>query len=233
MVVAVLLVLAAAAVIIVVATGTSSGPEPRKVRVDLPGRPGAAHAPRRDRRTDDHTAARAGGGSTCASLCVWLDLAPASTSTAPPGGFDASDPASYPASAWGAYDRVVKLPTPPASVVDFNVTAPGPQWAMQPGAPNAKDANHWSPSANAYGQFMTALGRRYSGNVRAGGSEPSRCRGSISGRSGTSPTSRAGCCRSGGRSEALSRCSRPRYIARTSTSATPRCAPRATPRTRS
>src|SRR5947209_2243536 len=100
----------------------------------------------------------------------WLDVAPDVTSPTRPPGFDATNPAAYPPSSWAPYDRVVKLARANGLYVDFNVTAPGPAWAMQPGAPNATDASHFVPSPAAYGEFMTALGRRYSGTYLPEGS---------------------------------------------------------------
>ena len=40
---------------------------------------------------------------------LWKAIAPAPTSTAAPAGFDASNPASYPALDWAPYDRLVAL----------------------------------------------------------------------------------------------------------------------------
>jgi hypothetical protein len=78
--------------------------------------------------------------------------------------FDARDPAAYPASAWAPYDRVVELARARGIGIDFDVTAPGPRWAMAPGAPNPKTADHYVPSATEFGDFVRALGRRYSGS---------------------------------------------------------------------
>jgi hypothetical protein len=102
---------------------------------------------------------------------VWYYLAPQAESTAPPAGFHAADPAAYPAAAWAPYDRVVRLAQADGIGVLFTVTAPGPLWANAPGAPDSKTASHYQPSAAAFGEFVEALGRRYSGAfVPAGGS---------------------------------------------------------------
>jgi hypothetical protein len=94
---------------------------------------------------------------------LWAAIAPAALSATRPAGFDAADPAAYPPSAWAPYDRVLELAGARGIGVDFDVTAPGPRWAMAPGAPLATEANHYEPSAAAFGQFVVALGRRYSG----------------------------------------------------------------------
>jgi hypothetical protein len=104
----------------------------------------------------------------------WKDIAPDASSTTEPAGFDATNPNDYTLSAyggssgiWGPYDRVIELAEAHGIGVDFNVTAPGPLWAMQP-APvtteyGTRPADHYQPSATDFGQFVQALGTRYSG----------------------------------------------------------------------
>jgi hypothetical protein len=94
---------------------------------------------------------------------LWKAVAPQPTSTTAPAGFDASNPAAYPAINWAPYDRLVALARARGIAVLFNITAPGPLWAMGRGAPSARYADHWMPSAAAFGQFVAAVGRRYSG----------------------------------------------------------------------
>jgi hypothetical protein len=102
---------------------------------------------------------------------LWQAIAPDPTASAPPAGFDAADPADYAAGAWAPYDRLVELARADGIGVDFNVTAPGPLWAMRRGAPASKYADHWQPSAAEFGEFVAAVGRRYSGSYApAGGS---------------------------------------------------------------
>jgi hypothetical protein len=100
---------------------------------------------------------------------LWADIAPAPDATTRPPGFEATDPAAYPTAAWRPYDRVVRLARARGIGVDFDVSAPGPRWAMTPGAPEASQANHYEPSAAEFGQFVRALGRRYSGRYVARG----------------------------------------------------------------
>ncbi|MDQ6803868.1 MAG: hypothetical protein M3065_02620 [Actinomycetota bacterium] len=87
--------------------------------------------------------------------------------TTRPAGFDATKPSAYPSGAWSRYDRIVELAKARGIGVDFNVTGPGPLWAMghapaalQSGATPAD----YQPSAPAFGQFVRALGTRYSGS---------------------------------------------------------------------
>ena len=93
---------------------------------------------------------------------LWSAITPAPGSATRPAGFDASDPAAYPRSGWAPYDRVVRLARARGLAVDFDVTAPGPRWAMRPGAP-VGEADHFTPAATDFGRFVTAVGRRYSG----------------------------------------------------------------------
>jgi hypothetical protein len=95
---------------------------------------------------------------------LWSAIAPAAESTAAPRGFDAGRPAAYPARAWIPYDRVLELARRRGIGVDFDVTAPGPLWAMRPQPAAAGEATHFEPDATAFGQFALALGRRYSGS---------------------------------------------------------------------
>jgi hypothetical protein len=94
---------------------------------------------------------------------LWGAIAPGSASRVRPRGFDARDPAAYGA-AWAPYDRVVELARARGLAVDFDISAPGPLWAMAPGAPNAKIATHYRASPRQFGQFVAAVGRRYSGS---------------------------------------------------------------------
>jgi hypothetical protein len=95
---------------------------------------------------------------------LWLAIAPKPSSKNRPN-FDAANPADYPTGAWAPYDRLAQLASADGIKLDFDVTAPGPLWAMKPGAPQAKLATHWYPSASEYGKFVTAVGRRYSGQT--------------------------------------------------------------------
>jgi len=94
---------------------------------------------------------------------LWKALAPSPTSATPPPGFDAANPYAYPAGAWAPYDRLVEEARARGIGVDFDVTAPGPQWAMARPAPAPRYADHWAPSAVAFGEFVQAVATRYSG----------------------------------------------------------------------
>jgi hypothetical protein len=76
--------------------------------------------------------------------------------------FDATDPAAYTPGAWQVYDNIVGLAAARGIGVNFNVWGAVPAWAG--GSTNyAPFSGHYNPSAAEFGNFMTALGRRYSG----------------------------------------------------------------------
>jgi hypothetical protein len=102
---------------------------------------------------------------------LWAAIAPRAQSATAPPGFDATDPAAYPPAAWAPYDRVVAMARARGIGVDFDLTAPGPRWAMapHPPAPLATEADHYEPSAAAFGEFVRAVGQRYSGRYRLPG----------------------------------------------------------------
>jgi hypothetical protein len=94
----------------------------------------------------------------------WSLIAPNATSRTRPRNLDASNPAAYPASNWAPYDRIVQLALAHGIGLDFNVTAPGPLWAMRHDAPSSVLADHFAPSVSEFEQFVRALGTRYSGS---------------------------------------------------------------------
>ncbi len=93
----------------------------------------------------------------------WSTVAPNPTSRRRPAGFDATNPADYPAGTLARYDQVLKLAEKHGIGVEFNVTAPGPLWAMRHDSPTARAADHFAPNIADYSKFVQALGTRYSG----------------------------------------------------------------------
>ncbi|MGA9859848.1 MAG: hypothetical protein WBQ18_18430, partial [Solirubrobacteraceae bacterium] len=93
-------------------------------------------------------------------------IAPGPTATKKPS-FNATDPNAYPAANWAPYDAVVEAAHEYGIKVDFTVTGGSPRWADKVAPPKAPGANAsyfaWEPNAAAYGQFVQAVGKRYSG----------------------------------------------------------------------
>jgi hypothetical protein len=89
----------------------------------------------------------------------WASIAPARR----PAGFSATDPASYPAANWCVYDEIVADAQQDGLVIDFSVSGPAPLWAAGGGQPAPGGYGEWRPSAADFGQFLQAVGTRYSG----------------------------------------------------------------------
>jgi hypothetical protein len=95
---------------------------------------------------------------------LWGALAPDPLSPRIPPGFLATNPADYAANHWAAFDRLLALTRARGMGVDFDLTDPGPLWAMRKHAPDPRNALDYAPSVQAFEQFATAVGRRYSGS---------------------------------------------------------------------
>jgi hypothetical protein len=93
----------------------------------------------------------------------WSYLAPNPDARRPPVGFDASDPAAYPAAAWAPYDRAVTDASALGLRLDLDLAPRVPRWAEGPGRGADYAEGDWEPSAQAFGQFVHAVGERYSG----------------------------------------------------------------------
>ncbi len=94
---------------------------------------------------------------------VWYLVAPQPTSAQRPK-FNAADPAAYPPGAWTRYDQIVSAARSLGLRVYFQLVPPAPTWAVARG--RATQGYSWShnPSASEFGQFVHAVGRRYSGS---------------------------------------------------------------------
>jgi hypothetical protein len=93
-------------------------------------------------------------------LVRWLFIAPNSGSYKRPAHFNAVDPASYPAKNWQQWDNMVKAAQANGIQLIFDVAGGAPLWATGPGATGH---SNWEPNTSQYGQFVHALGTRYSG----------------------------------------------------------------------
>jgi len=93
----------------------------------------------------------------------WDDIAPDPASSHPPAGFDGSDPSAYPAANWAIYDTIVRDAAARGVGLDLTLAEPPPRWARGAGAP-ADAGPQWKPSPALFGQFVHAVGARYSGH---------------------------------------------------------------------
>ncbi len=98
---------------------------------------------------------------------VWAQIAPDFEARTPPRAFDAADPAGYPEANWASYDAIVQQASADGIAVDFTLSGGAPRWAEGAGIPPAALDNMfwaWRPSATDFGQFVRAVGERYSGS---------------------------------------------------------------------
>ncbi len=93
----------------------------------------------------------------------WNTVAPDPQSRTEPAGFDATNPAAYPAGNWAKYDTIISDANADGIRVDVLVDGVAPLWAAGTDAP-AGAGPSWKPSATGYGQFVKAVGTRYSGS---------------------------------------------------------------------
>ena len=94
---------------------------------------------------------------------LWFAIAPDPLSRTKPAGFDATDPDSYADGIWDHYDDLVEDAYARGIRVNFNVTGPSPLWANQV-PPRDDIAGTYEPSPGEFGQFVAAVGKRYSGS---------------------------------------------------------------------
>src|SRR4051812_10175174 len=111
-----------------------------------------------DRSLDDIDAL---GADTVRSLVLWSRLAPGGPRR--PTGFKAADPRSYPAALWDPYDDLVRGTAARGLGLILSPSTPIPKWASRCKRGNRSTCK---PDPKAYGAFVTALGRRYSGRYR-------------------------------------------------------------------
>jgi hypothetical protein len=111
------------------------------------------------------TKLKALGVARVREFVLWSSVAP----TTRPSGFDAADPAAYPEANWRRYDAVVRDAAARGVGVDLTVTGPAPSWATGAGEPAHGPAGVWKPSPAAFGAFMRAVAKRYSGAFRPPG----------------------------------------------------------------
>jgi hypothetical protein len=81
--------------------------------------------------------------------------------------FKPIDPSTYPIRNWDRYDNLIRSAANNGIRVYFNITGPGPEWAMtKPPAKYSSLRNQWKPKPAAFKQFVQAVGRRYDGTYK-------------------------------------------------------------------
>jgi hypothetical protein len=98
----------------------------------------------------------------------WAAVAPDPTGHKPPHGFQASNPAAYPASQWAPYDAIIRDAAAAGIRIDLDLAGKAPQWAM-PGYPRLTMQGSVRPSPSDYQGFVEAVGKRYDGTYTPSG----------------------------------------------------------------
>ncbi len=102
----------------------------------------------------------------------WRSIAPDPAAAQRPAGFNAADPAAYPAANWAIYDTIVREAARRGVALDLTVGGPVPTWAEGAGAPGTRFAS-WMPNATEFGAFVRAVATRYDGRYSPpGGPSP-------------------------------------------------------------
>jgi hypothetical protein len=112
---------------------------------------------------------RALGADVVRVSMPWLTIAPAPKSVRAPQGFDASNPAAYPAANWKLWDTIVTDANRDGITVDLDVMGGAPRWAQGPGRPAGNGNPNWEPSQADYGEFVQAVATRYDGQYTPAG----------------------------------------------------------------
>lgn len=103
------------------------------------------------------------GVDTVKVALIWWIVAPASSGSRRPQ-FDASNPDAYPRWNWNRYDLLVEEAHYLGLRVYFQIDPPVPRWAIAPNFPhNQGKVLGQVPNFSYFQQWVTAVGRRYSG----------------------------------------------------------------------
>ncbi|HWC84983.1 MAG TPA: hypothetical protein VG388_00490 [Solirubrobacteraceae bacterium] len=105
------------------------------------------------------------GVNAVRATLLWSVVAQKTKDPATHRRFDPTNPADYPRGAWLNYDQLVVDAQAVGITVYFDVTGPGPAWAM--GKTNdPKEKASFMPNVGQFGKFVRAVGTRFSGTYR-------------------------------------------------------------------
>jgi hypothetical protein len=106
------------------------------------------------------------GANTVRVIVEWAHIAP-NAEGKKPKGFNATNPNSYPAANWAPIDNIARAAAANHIKLDFTLSGGAPLWAENTKGLPKQGRNPefaWKPNAGAYGQFVTAVAKRYSGS---------------------------------------------------------------------
>jgi hypothetical protein len=106
------------------------------------------------------------GVNTIHTLVYWNRFGPNAASKKRPSG-DLSNPNSYPATVWAPYDALVKEATARGMSILMTPTGFTPRWAEL--CKSVGKLRNCNPDPKAFGKFVTAVARRYSGSFSVNG----------------------------------------------------------------
>jgi Cellulase (glycosyl hydrolase family 5) len=102
------------------------------------------------------------GVSVVRATLLWSDVAHGTKNPATHHRFNPANPSDYPKNAWVNYDQLVVDAQAVGIKVYFDVTGPGPAWAMgKTSDPTEKPS--YMPNVSQFGKFVQAVGTRFSG----------------------------------------------------------------------
>jgi hypothetical protein len=104
------------------------------------------------------------GVDTIHSVITFRSLAPEPEANSKPGGFDAADPADYPAENWDRFDTLVREADRRGIELLFSPSTPMPDWAAGCTSRRGTPAGVCEPDEDEYEDFFAAVVRRYSGS---------------------------------------------------------------------
>jgi hypothetical protein len=111
------------------------------------------------------------GATTARVLLKWYTVAPNANSRTAPRGFAATNPAAYSRKLFAQYDTLIGDAVAQGMKVDLDIMGAPPAWAQGKGVPRKFLQKHygWEPNAADYGQFVTAVAKRYNGSFKVDG----------------------------------------------------------------
>jgi hypothetical protein len=115
---------------------------------------------------------KSAGVKSIHTVVLWSNLAPNPTSATVPGA-NLTDPNTYTAAYWARLDKLVEGAQARGMTVLMAVAGPAPRWAETCNSTErrlyGKEKGTCKPKASLYGQFMTAVAKRYAGNFKDAG----------------------------------------------------------------
>jgi hypothetical protein len=103
------------------------------------------------------------GADTLRVLVKWNEVAPQPNSARRPS-FDATDPSDYPG--FGPYDDLVERADDQGFRLLLTLSPEAPRWASEGKRPITPETVNFRPDPSEFGNFASAVARRYSGHFR-------------------------------------------------------------------